>query len=447
MKKNDFVLPILIILLLVFIPCTILGIIGHINYEKEGGNPSHLHKKDGVLYYYNELDKLIGIYECNESDCDDAKTTTSDEVLNYYKDGSLTNLGVLFNNYVFIQDGSVIKLYNLDTSFSIADLKLIKNYGTNLEDNTIILQNSEGKYGLFSIANVAYVVDPIYDFMGLNATFLETDILSTQKIVVKKDDNWYLINKNGDILSSLNTNQIYDYDDDIIYYKTDDGKYFASSYNGNLLTSDNISSLDKTDDHVIYIINDTLYVYNSNLSVLLDEFTSSDMNGFIIIDNKVSILNDEENEIHYIDLNELKSDDEKDDEEVEAQKQLLVNNSEKLIDAAKSAFQAQKLLTNTDITTTSEVCFSIDWLKDNHFYEGVNTESGSVYIKYNTEDMSNSYYVWLSDGTYYLGIDNVGDFIGGIDYTELENANPSLGTVASNTCGEIKDTNKGVIMR
>ena len=76
----------------------------------------------------------------------------------------------------------------------------------------------------------------------------------------------------------------------------------------------------------------------------------------------------------------------------------------KLVDAAKTAFQAEQLKgTGSKIKATSTVCFDLEWLYSKGFFEKGSADSytGSVLVKYNSGKYS--YEFWIGNGTYAFG--------------------------------------------
>ena len=124
MRNNKVVLPLTIILLLFFLPCSIYGIYKKITYIAPEDNPNHIHLYEGSLYYYDTNNKLLGSYKCKSNNCNDAITEIDDEYLNYkdYKNNKTS----IYGNYVFINDDNIIYLYNLELNNTISEFKLIK---------------------------------------------------------------------------------------------------------------------------------------------------------------------------------------------------------------------------------------------------------------------------------------------------------------------------------
>ena len=235
MKKNKVVFPLIIILLLCFLPCSIYGIYHQVVLKKELGNPKHLHKFANQLFYYDDQDELIGVYKCETDVCDDAKTQIDDEYLKYYAGGSDFDLGVFGGGiYTFINDGEGIKLHSIKTDRTIATFSLIKNYGAIVGDGKVIVKNNDGLYGLFNLNTVSFDIAAKYSFMGLADNFAD-GTLSADRIAVKENNEWYIIDLDEKQLSSPVIYPIYDYDKQYIYHINENNNYLIYMYDGSLV--------------------------------------------------------------------------------------------------------------------------------------------------------------------------------------------------------------------
>ncbi|MBE6155730.1 MAG: hypothetical protein E7164_03130 [Firmicutes bacterium] len=290
MKQNKVVFPLIIVLLLIFLPCSIYGIYYQSVMQKEKGNPEHLHKFENKLYYYDDNDKLKGIYECKTATCDTALTQIEDEYLKYYE-GANNQLGIIADEYVLIQDGEVINLYNLKTERTITEFTLIKNYGTTLENNGLIVRNKDGNYGLFNINQITFVIEPQYHFMGLSNHMVSEEI-STERIAVKESENWYIINRDNQKLSSPSIYPIYDYDKTYIYHIDQNNNYLIYLYDGNIvLPGVTIKKIDSFDNiHVLLNSSGQVLIYNYEFTEIISRYSEfGKYYDYKIEDNKVNI--------------------------------------------------------------------------------------------------------------------------------------------------------------
>lgn len=294
MKNNKFVLPILIIFLLIFLPLSIYGIYSNKNSILSIDNPNHEHKYNNKLYYYDDNDNLIGYYECLSEDCDDAKTIIEDEQNIYYDKGTNENIGLLSNNNVFISDNNIIKLYNLNSKVSILELKLIKNYNTTIDGNLLIVKNTEDKYGVMDLNLVNYKIMPEYDYLAINNSFDGEKIIAS-KLIAKKDDIYYLIDINNKKITADFNNNIYDYNDNIVVCNND-SKYMIYKYDGTKqLDYQEIIKINILKNEIIFQNRlGNIYIYDNELNNIIKSYVpiTSDINyTYDVIDNSIEIKN------------------------------------------------------------------------------------------------------------------------------------------------------------
>ena len=294
MKNNKFVLPIIIIFLLFFLPLSIYGIYSNKNSILSIDNPNHEHKYNNKLYYYDDNDNLIGYYECLSEDCDDAKTIIEDENNIYYDKGTNENIGLLSNNNVFISDNNIIKLYNLNSKVSILELKLIKNYNTTIYGNLLIVKNTEDKYGVMDLNLVNYKIMPEYDYLAINNSFDGEKIIAS-KLIAKKDDIYYLIDINNKKITADFNNNIYDYNDNIVVCNNDN-KYMIYKYDGTkLLDYQEIIKINILKNEIIFQNRlGNIYIYDNELNNIIKSYVpiTSDINyTYDVIDNSIEIKN------------------------------------------------------------------------------------------------------------------------------------------------------------
>jgi len=264
MKKNKVVLPLIIFLLLCFLPCSVYGLYSHIVFEKERGNLDHLHKFENKLYYYDNEDKLIGVYECQTDSCDDAIPVVDDEYLKYYE-GVNTELGVFGDEYVFIQDGDAVKLYSVTREMTILEFAMIKNYGLPFNNDGIIIKDLAGKYGLFSLDSISFIVVNKYDFMGLAQNF-DGAALDAKSLVVKENGKWFVVDTEDVVLTEKFTSPIYSYDKDFVYLLLDDNTYAVHYYGGErLLSGVVIKKIDNAGSYHVIVNGENNVVIYDNL--------------------------------------------------------------------------------------------------------------------------------------------------------------------------------------
>ena len=301
MKENRFVLPIILILLVFFLPLTGYGIIKKIYSNKPEENPNHLHFFENKLYFYDNKNELISVYACENDMCIDAQNEVDDEYLKYYQ-GNENNVGVFGDYYVLIKDGTDIKLYNLNLQKDIATFEQIKNYGTQIGDGYLIIKNTNG-YGLFNLNELNYVISPQYSFMGINERYIHENF-DSQKYAVETDEGWFIINSSDEKISSVIKYPIYDYNDNfILCFNTTGENYLIYDYEGNKkLSSENILKIDIKDEYIVSsTIDGNITIYNNLLNVIKEYHEENRYLSYKINDDSISIT-DEENEIDIFNL-------------------------------------------------------------------------------------------------------------------------------------------------
>lgn len=299
-KNNKVVLITIIVLLCIFTPLTVVGLLtkGNVNPIEE--NPNHETFYDGYIWFYDLNNDFLSKYECLTEICEFTKPTIDDHSygINYYKEGTINSVSLMNDKYTFITDGIVINLYAANTGTTLQTYKALKTYNTTLENNSFIVQNNEGVWGVISIGDTLGAVLPFeYSFIGLLGNLNEDGTLSTDKFIVQKDTKWYIVDKANNTLSG-------EIDDPIVYY-TDKYIFSRNSEQVRIYGFDNIEYLEKytirnyiLEDKYIGIITDNFLLIYDNLdqnyikSVVLTEKDAS----FELekVDNKLNIkINDE----------------------------------------------------------------------------------------------------------------------------------------------------------
>lgn len=301
-KKGALIIS--IILLIITLPLTVMGII----YNKEiknVENPSKLFHYNNKLYFYNELGDLIGNYECNFKNCSYAKQTIDDEdySINYYK-SDISDTKLINNRYAFIADYKdnvgLINLYDLKDNKSVAMYKSVKNYGVGINNNYYIVAGVTGKYGVIEISNseVKTILPFTYDFIGLqNDIDLETNKISADTFIVKKDNTWFLTDVNEAIFTEKMLNPIVDFDTKTFITKNDN--YNLYNYNGTFRLNGSYKYLNYISKYIeVKDINNNYYILDGNtLSIVSNTFATNDesvIETTVNSDNKLEIKIDNE---------------------------------------------------------------------------------------------------------------------------------------------------------
>ena len=215
MEKNKWTLVTIIILLFVFIPCTIIGMMKRF----EEVNKEHNFFYDGELYFYNN-NELIGKYTCKTDKCDYAEYREIDT-------GNLKKTSLVNNKYALIKDGEIIYLYDIESNNIIIEYQELKAYSNPILNNSYITK-SKDKWGIISLSPSLLPVlineyDDVYLNYNINKQFVDLD-----NIIIKKEENYKILNKNEEIFSSLN--KIVECNDIMVVTLLEDGTYKILNY-------------------------------------------------------------------------------------------------------------------------------------------------------------------------------------------------------------------------
>ena len=293
MKNNKVVLPVIIILLLIFLPLTVIGSYKNLSKGTALENPGEEHKYNNKLFYYDKTGKLLGTYECTSSDCDDAQTEIDDETNDFYKDGDKNDIGVFNTDNVFIKDGDKIYLYSLGTKIKLLTVNMLKNYNTDIDGNYLIVKNEENLYGLFDLNAGNFKIKPSYDYMAL-ANKIKDDKLASDKIIVKKLNGYFLIDSEDNSLTDTFGVPIYDYNDKYIISKNSDIYTFYKYTGENVLSDLTVKNYENYEDlMIITTVNNELYIYDVTNEVILKSYVpvGTDSLSYEISDGKIIIKN------------------------------------------------------------------------------------------------------------------------------------------------------------
>lgn len=261
--KNKGTLISIIVLLIIFIPCTIIGMFDHFKEV----NKEHLSYYEGSLYFYDDTDHLVGTYKCISSNCSYAKykiIDTNEEI-----PGKLIN-----NRYAFINDDSTIKVYDVVNNIEIARYDNVMTYSNVLKMNHYIV-SKDGKYGIIkTIPTIITYVDLKYSSLEL---LKNTNNEYTLEYILAKDDKTYLL-KNGKEKYSTDEDQILYASDKFIIIKDIFNNLAITDYENNHLLNgiqmldysliDNYIFIKTNEDYKLYSISNE----NENLFTLYKSY-------------------------------------------------------------------------------------------------------------------------------------------------------------------------------
>ncbi len=262
MKANKSTLYTIIVLLVITLPLAVYGTILHVQSaptEEEKENPNHEFHYKNKLYFYKQNGELQATYNCSSESCGYVKTSIDDDEygINYYKDGQKEELVYDQGNYVLIEDGLKIMLFDKNLAKEIVVYDKIKDYHTDLANNLLIVK-SEDKWGVLAIDTLQNIIPYNYDFIGL-ANKVTDDVLQTNRFIVFEKTRWYLFDENGESLTQGITEPIVDYNDK--YLITAQKEIY--DYSSNQITPNiNYDAVYIVDNYVILMNNNLLLVFN-----------------------------------------------------------------------------------------------------------------------------------------------------------------------------------------
>ena len=282
MEKNKGTLITIIILLIIFIPCTIIGVSKH--FEEK--NKNHDFYFEGQLYFYNN-DNLIGTYKCKTQKCDYAKYN----VIGTEEQKSTT---LINNQYAFIQDGEKIYLEDIKSGWNINEYQELRSYNIPIEKNSFITKNKDGLMGVISLSpSLKPIVINKYDDVYLNVKEEDKEV-SLQHVFVKEKEEYKIIKNEEEVYSSFN--EIVDCTEEFVITKDGDSLYNIEDYNNIEFFDENITKYALYDNYLAVWTYYDLELYsfskeNMNFELLETFETYADVK---IENDKLNIYNYEE---------------------------------------------------------------------------------------------------------------------------------------------------------
>ena len=123
-KENKSILVIIIVLLIIFLPLSLLGI--YLNFanvltdktDTDLSNNSNISSnekyKDGTLYFYDSDNNLLGTYNCVSTKCSYGKSIIDDTDYSIdYLNTKSQDFNIVNNRFIFINDENKYKLYDI----------------------------------------------------------------------------------------------------------------------------------------------------------------------------------------------------------------------------------------------------------------------------------------------------------------------------------------------
>lgn len=119
-----------------------------------------------------------------------------------------------------------------------------------------------------------------------------------------------------------------------------------------------------------------------------------------------------------------------------SRKSALKSDGLDLMNAAKTAYQAEALKTSPAFTATSTVCMSLNWLKKEGYTEAKSGYKGSVLVTYSGGQYSYTY--WITNGVYaYLGANSDTGYDDSAKVKDYDDSQDTTLTTCGNTTAKV----------
>ncbi|MDD5864995.1 MAG: hypothetical protein PUD07_00670 [bacterium] len=254
---------------------------------------------NGVLEFLDKDDKILGKYECENKD--EKKCFVA-----YYSNDNLSDLPkyvdqngkqinrlsqIYNNNFVFVQDGNYISLYDIAKKEKKGTYETINKGETS--NNLVVFKDDKGKYGLLEILENNYniLIDAKFDYLEIYN--------SSDKFIASDDEGNFLVDKNGLVLTSYFKGNIKSFNGRfIVTYDTD---YYIYDYNANKVLPDSYDNIKLDEEFVFTINNRKMIIYDNKLNKLNESAIKLQDNNFdinYIFDDK-NILKETEKPFEY----------------------------------------------------------------------------------------------------------------------------------------------------
>lgn len=293
-KNNKVVLITIIVLLCIFTPLTVVGLLTRGNISPIEENPNHETYYDGYIWFYDLNNDYLSKYECMTEICEFTNPTIDDDIygINYYKDGTINSVSLMNNKYTFITDGAVINLYAANTGTVLQTYKAVKTYNTTLENNSFIVQNNDGVWGVISISDTLGAALPFeYSFIGLLGNINEEGTLSTDKFIVQKDTKWYIVDNTNNTLSGEISDPIVNFTNDYIFSKNTEQVRIYGFDNTEYLDKYTIRNYILEDKYIGIVTDNFLLVYEHLAQDYIKSVVLTDKNSEVDLEKVDNNLN------------------------------------------------------------------------------------------------------------------------------------------------------------
>ena len=292
--KDKKTLGTIIVLLIIFLPLSILGSVKHFSTPKNDNIDTNVNKdfiyNNQVYFYLN--DSLLATYSCSNCSVATNNLDDSNYHTNYYSLGGSNIAGVVNTNFGLFNESNETILYNIAGKSIVDRYQSVKNYGTSASTEFLINKKND-KWGIIYLDFSNSAISNDYDYIALPSHF-NSNILDASKFIAKRGNLWYIINNDGSAAMQPVSSEITDFNDK--YYVTYNNGYHIFDYNGNeYLTNISKSQVYGVGKYIIILSNNNLLlIYETcNLpyrkQLVLPEFTNLYFN---IKDDGIGIILD-----------------------------------------------------------------------------------------------------------------------------------------------------------
>lgn len=247
MEKNKGTLITIIVLLIIFVPASIVGTINHF----ADSNKEHKFHFEGKLYFYDS-DKLLGTYKCKNISCDYASY--------YIIDSEEEKKTTLINKqYAYIKDGNTIYLEDIINGWNIKEYQELKGYNEKIANNSYLTKSND-LWGLVSVEkSINTILENKYDVVKLKNDTSTVRLID--KIAAKDKNGWKIFNNKKEEIFTT-TKEIVEFFDKYIITMNDILKYEIVDYKGKNLFSDlDISEYHIYNKYIVLYTNFEKYIY------------------------------------------------------------------------------------------------------------------------------------------------------------------------------------------
>lgn len=265
---------IIIVLLVIFIPLSIIGLLNHKedSLQTIDENPNKEVFYNNKVYFY-QGDELLGTYICQNCKKTETVIDDSNYHTNYYKYGT-DELSTVQNSILAIfNEGDKIEFYNIVSQKKVMEFDAIKTYNI-ANNNNLYFGKIENFWQIMEIneAGAKSVINDSFDYIAI-PNHIENNILNSDKLIVKKNNNWEIldiINKESIISNSY---EIVDFNE--YYYIAYNENYHIYNYNNIEILDNILKKYVAIIDNYTLVVTDvnTLLIYEDNSTTSIDSRT------------------------------------------------------------------------------------------------------------------------------------------------------------------------------